>query len=189
MGVQSFCPKFLSEYLIKVGRQDLLTLAGDMLKKKDDIFQTTLAERVKLMPNCKDCLERLKAEGFLLGIDSSTTAENVKCILVATNLEKYFDIAIGGDLQVEQKWGEMKKKDSRIKFSANQLNIPLSSCLAIGDSPKDMDGASGAGVRTIAVPNNYTRGGDFSKASYIVNSLFDITPKLVESLLSYQPKD
>jgi beta-phosphoglucomutase-like phosphatase (HAD superfamily) len=50
------------------------------------------------------------------------------------------------------------------------------------DAEKGVLAADSAGMRCIAVPNDYTRHHDFSKAIMVCSSLKEITPELLRSL-------
>ena len=58
--------------------------------------------------------------------------------------------------------------------AAVELNIDLSSSYMIGDNPKDMEAASGAGVMGILVRTGYGKNVDVSdKAVYIASDILD----------------
>jgi beta-phosphoglucomutase-like phosphatase (HAD superfamily) len=54
--------------------------------------------------------------------------------------------------------------------------------MALEDSAKGVVSARAAGMKVIAVPNEYTKEHDFSKADKVVNSLKSVTIELINSL-------
>jgi beta-phosphoglucomutase-like phosphatase (HAD superfamily) len=66
--------------------------------------------------------------------------------------------------------------------AAVDLGVEPSQCLVLEDAEKGVVAAYRAGMRCIAVPNDYTRHHDFSKATRICRSLAEVTPQLLQSL-------
>ena len=66
--------------------------------------------------------------------------------------------------------------------AANLLGVAPAQCLVLEDAEKGILAAHRAGMRSVAIPNDYTRHHDFSKATRICNSLIEITPELLQSL-------
>lgn len=176
--------KKLNDYLQHIKRYDLLPKEKEMLSEKDKIFQETLEKRAMLMPGSKTALERLKNAGIKLGIDSSSTRENIDQMLTIFDLQNIFEAISSGDMQLdEQKYGERKKKSSRMKAVADMLGFPYDKCIVIGDAEKDIKGAKEAGMKAIAIPNQYTKNNDFSKADRIIESFDTVTIQLLISIL------
>lgn len=176
--------KKLSDYLKIIKREDLMPKEKEMLKEKDIIFQETLEQRAKLMPGAKDVVDNIKREDIKLGLDSSTTRGNIDKMLLIFKLNSYFDAVASGDMDLdEQKYGEKKKKSSRLKATADLLGFLHSRCVVIGDAQKDIQGAKKAGMTAIAIPNQYTKDNDFSQADKIIKSLNEITPEVLNSLI------
>lgn len=177
--------KKLKEYLEKIGRNDLFSKEKEMLDKKDTIFQTTLHDRVIFMSHVKETLQMLKNAGISLGLDSSSSKENIEKMLALFGLRTIFDGISSGDMEIDKKkYGDKKKKSSRMKALAHKLRFPYEKCIVIGDAEKDIKGAKEAGMKSIAVPNQYTRSSDFSESDIVVKSFADITPKKLLSLFS-----
>ncbi|MBI2611778.1 HAD family phosphatase [Candidatus Gottesmanbacteria bacterium] len=177
--------KKLKDFLIEIKREDLLPKEKELLSQKDEVFQATLEERALLMPGAKETVERLKKENIKLGLDSSSTRENIEKILSIFQMSSIFDAITSGDMELDEtKYGEKKRKSSRLKALADMLGISYERCVVIGDAEKDIKGAKDAGMKAIAVPNQYTKVNDFSKADKVVENLDQITSKLLEFLFT-----
>ncbi len=176
--------KKLNDYLQSIGRQDLLSQEKDILKEKDDIFQATINERVKIMDGAQEILTMLQQAGISPGLDSSTTRENIGHILKAVGLESFFILISSGDMSFDEaKYGDHKKKESRLRYLADQMQSPSARTIVIGDAEKDLSGAKKAGMKAIAVPNQYTQNNDFSLADSRFSSLRDIKIADLEALV------
>lgn len=175
--------KKLGDYLRKIGREDLLEQEKDLLKMKDEIFQNTLEDRATLMPYVHEVLTRFTENNIKLALDSSTTRENIDTMLHAFNISQYFDEITSGDILFDENtYGPVKKKYARLKYLADKLGPPVAQCVMIGDAEKDVKGAKKAGMKAVAVPNQYTLKNDFSQADKIVNSLDEVDMELLSSL-------
>lgn len=177
--------KKLKEYLENLKRHDLLPKEKEILEEKDRIFQKTLAERAIIIPGSRNALERLKQAGIKLGLDSSSKRENIDQMLKIFSLTNIFDAITSIDREIdEEKYGERKQKSSRMKALADLLGFVYENCVVIGDAEKDIKGAREAGMKSIAVPNQYTKNNDFSEADKVVKTFDDITPQLLSSMFS-----
>lgn len=170
--------KKLKDFLIEIKRQDLLQEEREILAEKDKIFQETLKPRVILMPGVKKTIARLKKENIKLGLDSSSSKKNIDEILSIFQLSGVFDAITSGDMELDEpKYGDKKKKSSRLKALADMLGYTYDKCIVIGDAEKDIKGAKDAGMKSVAVPSKYTKENDFSLANMVIKSLIEITPE------------
>ena len=166
----------LDDYLSTIGRNDLLADSTKIKRAKDDIFQSTIHERITLMPGAREVLTLLRSAGIPLGLDTSGSGENMEMMLALFSLQDFFLYTANGDTVIdEEKYGSRKWKASRLKYLADQFALPTASCIMVGDAEKDLKGAIDAGMRCIVVPNVHTKTQDFSGADLIVTSLQDLT--------------
>jgi len=175
--------KKLKDYLIDIKREDLLVNEQEILQQKNRLFQTMLETKAKLMPGAKTLLERLNAADIIVGLDSSASRKNINSMLTLFHIQSFIKKITSGDMELdESKYGERKKKSSRLKALADMLGYPYEKCVVIGDSPKDIKGAKDAGMKAIAVPSVYTKNNDFSKADKVVENLDKIMINFLNSL-------
>lgn len=167
-----------------MGRKDLLVRAKELHEEKNRIFRDTLASTAVLMPGVKELIAQLRTLGIPLGLETSSPMENATRLLLHFSLENAFDAIVASDTQIDaQKYGSNKDKPARLKALAELLGCPPSRCVMIGDAEKDILGAKEAGMKAIAVPNQYTWDNNFGQADRVVSSLQEITPELLSLLI------
>jgi len=69
-------------------------------------------------------------------------------------------------------------------MASELLGVERGNCLVVEDSEIGISAAKAAGIKVVAVPNEYTAGNDFSGAVKIIKSLKEITPEMVGGILS-----
>lgn len=84
----------------------------------------------------------------------------------------------------ERKYGERKKKESRLRWLADQLKTVPERTIVIGNAEKDLTGATRAGMRFIAIPNRYTKENDFSGADATHASLQGLSVREIERIMA-----
>ncbi len=176
--------KKLDDFLKLIKRDDLLPEVDSMKRRKDDIFQSTIAERITLMPGAREILTLLQSAGIPLGLDTSGSRENMEMILSLFGLTNFFTHTANGDTVIdEKKYGSRKWKASRLKYLADTFGLPTTSCIMVGDAEKDLKGAKDARMHCIIVPNAYSEGQDFLMADRVATSLLDLTVETFVGLM------
>lgn len=177
--------KKLPDYLEAIGRTDLLAQADDLLEEKQKIFQARVAEQAVLMPGATELLELLKQSEVKMGVESSGDGRNLELMLTHFNLKDFFDVVVSKDTELDEVvYGPKRQKASRLKLTAHLLSFKPSQCIMLGDAEKDIIGAKEAGMKAIAVPNQYTLGQDFYLADNVISGLPLVTVELLQGLYS-----
>ena len=126
--------------------------------------------RLPLKPGVIELLERLKKEGFLTAIASSTRTETVWEGIRDAGLLKYFDVIIGGD-QVERS----KPAPDIFLKAAEKLDVLSGDCCVIEDSYNGILAAFAAGMFPVMVPDMLPPNDEMrEKAGLIGDSLDEI---------------
>jgi len=129
--------------------------------------------RIPLRPGVQDLISDALEAGLVLAIVTTTSPENVSSLLNATlpdHLRDAFALIAAGDI-VEAK----KPAPDIYQYTLRELGLPASACLAIEDSENGLQASVGCGIATIATPNGYTVGQDFSAALAICPDLSSIS--------------
>ncbi len=171
----------LPDYLNAIGRNDLIKTVPELLPEKDRLFQESINTNLVVMSGAYNAVIELKQKGVPLGLDSSTTKENILLMLRGLKLASAFSAITSGDMVLDEAhYGSRKKKSSRLKYLADQLGFLPEQTFVIGDADKDLNGAKDAGMKFIAIPNCYTSDQDLSAADLHISSLEQLTYDMLE---------
>ncbi|MCF6274080.1 MAG: HAD family hydrolase [Rhodobacteraceae bacterium] len=116
-----------------------------------------------------DLIARAAVAGIRLAIATTTSRPNVDALTACCwgkTPEEIFEVIATGE-QVAAK----KPAPDLFKLALKELGLPASACLAFEDSRNGVLSATGAGLRTIVTPGQYTMEDDFSGAAEVIPSL------------------
>jgi HAD superfamily hydrolase (TIGR01509 family) len=112
-----------------------------------------------------------------LALASSSYRDAVEGVLQGLGITHYFDVVVTG-LDVPQ----VKPAPDIFLAAADNVGAAPAECVVLEDAEKGVIAAHRAGMLCIAIPNEHTRGHDFTKAARICGSLREITIELIDSL-------
>ncbi len=143
-------------------------------EQKEEIFRNLAKSNIKLIDGAVDFIKKVKAEGKLIALVSSTPRKNIDFILKEVKLNNYFDAIISAE---DVKDG--KPNPECYIRAANKLGIIPQDCLVIEDAIAGIQAALRAGMKCIAITT--TQPADkLVEANYIVNSFSEIDLYLFE---------
>lgn len=96
----------------------------------------------------REILEFLKADGWKIGLASSTRYESVVKHLEHTGLREYFGVIVGGDM-VEHS----KPRPDIYLIACDKMGVEPAKAYAIEDSPNGIRAAHAAGMKPVMVPD------------------------------------
>ena len=114
-------------------------------------YAANIAHGSAPFPGLVRLLERLRDEGFGLGVCTNKLEGLSVQLLDALDLAKYFGSVVGPDTL-----GIAKPDPKPFYEAVNRLNLDSPRALMVGDSETDILTARNAGVPVIAVPFGYT---------------------------------
>ena len=144
--------------------------------------QRYLAEEVetspgyRVMPGARELLEALSAAGRLVGLITGNTEPAAHIKLSRADLNRYF--AFGGyGSDASRRVDVCRTALERARVAAGGT-LELSACVALGDTPRDVEAAHGAGLRIIGVATGEYAVAELrdSGADEVVVSLEDAPP-------------
>lgn len=144
--------------------------------RKSQHYLALLGSSLRPMDGALDLLRSLCGK-MKIALASSSYRDAVDGVLTGLDIGRYFDAVVSG-LDVPR----VKPAPDIFLKAADLLGVKPSECLVLEDAEKGVVAAYHAGMRCIAVPNNYTRHHDFSKATRVCASLNEITPEFLQSL-------
>ena len=144
----------------------------------------------RLFDGIKELLSSLKKEGYITALATCKPEIYVPTILKYFDIEQYFDIAVGSELE----GGARRHKDDVINEVFNQiiklnvsdtadiLNDIKADSIMIGDRKDDILGAKNCGIESIGVRYGFAEENELENAGadYIVENVQDIITTLDE---------
>ena len=116
-----------------------------------DYYAANIAHSSTPFPGLVALLDRLKAEGYGLGVCTNKFEGLSVLLLDALDLSKYFGSVVGPDTL-----GIAKPDPKPFYEAVNRLELDSPRAIMVGDSETDILTARNAGVPVIAVPFGYT---------------------------------
>ena len=144
--------------------------------RKSEHYLDLLLSSLQPMDGALELLERLHRK-TKIALASSSYRDAIDGVLAGLRIAGFFDVIVSG-LDVAQ----VKPAPDIFFKAASDLGVAPAGCLVFEDAEKGVIAAHRAGMRCIAIPNDYTRHHDFSKATRICTSLREITPEFLKTL-------
>lgn len=120
--------------------------AERLADRKETLFRGRIAGNVEALPGAAELVRRLRREGFLLAIVSSTPRANIELILASLGLADAFSVVVGAE---DAQRG--KPDPEGFLVAAERLRVPPAECVVLEDAPEGIEGAKAAGMRCIGV--------------------------------------
>lgn len=118
-------------------------------KETSDRFYEIIDEKgLPIKPGVEDTLIYLKEEGYKTAVASSSQKESIERHLAKAGFLDYFQYLIGGDM-VENG----KPHPDIYKRACKGLGVLPEHAIAVEDSPNGIKAATGAGIKTIMIPD------------------------------------
>jgi len=149
--------------------------AEAMASRRYGLFmQFIRVDPIPVFPHFWEFSDAVRRRRIKQAVVSSSTAEQVEVILRRLfeehtdrgAPETYFDAIVSGDDVANN-----KPHPDIYLAAATALDAPPAECLALEDTPAGVQAAGAAGMRVLAVPNDYSRGLEFPGAMAVLGSL------------------
>jgi beta-phosphoglucomutase len=145
-------------------------------RRKDVLFRRILESEARLVPGVGEVLAALAAERSLAVATGSERAA-AAFVLEQFGLREYFRAIIA-----REDYARDKPAPDAFLRACEAIGTDPSSCLVVEDSYKGLCAARAAGIPCVVVPNDYTRGGDFSAAAAILGSIHELSSERAEEI-------
>jgi len=167
------CGKGINDWVNQHG----LDLDPDALRaRKASRYQELLRSSLRPMEGAEALLDRLSGT-MRIGLASSSYRDAVDGVIFGLGIADYFETIVSG-LDVSR----VKPAPDIFLEAAHRLGVAPAECAVLEDAEKGVIAAHAAGMRCVAVPNDYTRDHDFSQATHICSSLNQVTVNLLRNL-------
>ncbi|KPL09268.1 hypothetical protein AMJ85_06910 [candidate division BRC1 bacterium SM23_51] len=145
----------------------------DLAEAREREFQALTAEaKVPVIRPAVRFLRAIPGARYHRGLVSSAAMDRVEWALDCTGLRDYFDTVVSGERLPN------KPAPDLYLGAIEMASVSPWGAVVIEDSEPGVIGAVRAGARVVAVPNEATRGQDFSRAHVRVDSLDQLIPFL-----------
>jgi HAD superfamily hydrolase (TIGR01509 family) len=173
-----------AEHWIRHGKSiadwvDLRRLTFDpnaLRMRKSQHYLNLLESSLRPMDGAIELLDALRGK-FRIALASSSYRDAIDGVLAGLRIASYFEVIVSG-LDV----AKVKPAPDIFLLAARVLRVDPTDCLVFEDAEKGVIAAHCAGMRCIAVPNDFTRHHDFSKATRVCASLREVNLDLLRSL-------
>ncbi len=135
------------------------------------------AEGFPLLPGAQELLDQLDQHGFVWGIATNSDHAYAKRFLDMVGLYGRAHAVVGVD---EVNCG--KPAPDVYELCAERLGVTTENCLAVEDTVLGHHAAAAAGMRVVAIPNEWMRAADFDNAIAVLDSLHDLHAHLDQLL-------
>ena len=133
-------------------------------------FRALLEADARPLPGVVEVIRGLAAS-FSLAVATGSSRDVATFVLDRFGLKDCFRAVIG-----REDYERDKPEPDAFQHACAALGERAERCVVVEDSYKGLCAALAAGMTCIVVPNDYTRGGDFSRAAAVLQSIRDLTP-------------
>ena len=146
---------------------------------KEKYYRGMVRDELKPLPGVIQLIKELHENGFKLAVGSSGPPENVKLLVDALALKRFFSELISA---ADVKNG---KPDPEVFLTAaRRLGIEPKRCLVIEDAPVGIQAAKSAQMKCIALTTTHPRE-ELIEADHIAENLSEINVNDIRELLSF----
>lgn len=125
---------------------DLSAREGEEIADAKEVSFRERATDLEPLPGLLDFLTETRQRGFMTALVTNAPEENVEVVLLALELEEFFDEVVLSD-----EVGSVKPDPAPYRVALERLGVPPGEALAFEDSTSGIASAVGAGVRTVGI--------------------------------------
>ena len=156
-----------------------LSLQPDELRGlRTEVYFDLLRREVALMPGVVAALQRLSPH-FPLAVATNSNRRDTTFVLDHLSVREYFTAVVTREM-----YEAAKPAPDAFLAAAAHIGVPPLHCVVLEDAYKGVIAAAEAGCPCVAIPHDFTRANDFSRASIIVDDLDAVTVELIDELTS-----
>lgn len=146
------------------------------------VYATRVARHSALFEAMPELLAALEQRGIIWGVVTNKPEGLSIALMDALALRDRSAVLIGGDTLSERKPHPMP-----MLHAAQQIEVPATRCVYVGDADRDIRAGRAAGMTTVAAGYGYILDDDCATrwgADYLVNSVVELHDLLFKSLLT-----
>jgi len=147
--------------------------------RKEAAYREIISRDFPAMPGVGELIDALASAGFKLAIGSSGPPENVALVLSRLQRERLFSAVVSGADVVRG-----KPDPAIFLLAAQRMGAAPERCAVIEDAPLGIAAARAAGMAAIGLASTGRRREQLAAADAVFDSLIEITPEIIERILS-----
>jgi len=156
-----------------IARETSLNMSLEGLSRMmvDEWIYTYMPKHSRLYPDALDTLRELRRRGYLLGVVSNTSREELPNYLSSFKIGGFFNITVSaGDAD------KPKPSPEPVLKAVETLNVKPEEAVMVGDRPEDVEAGRAAGTYTVAVLRSVRPKAELKavKPDFIVGELSEI---------------
>ena len=137
-----------------------------LMSERSVVYLDLLKQNTKPMKGVLELIKLLKEKNITMAVASSSVMEHIKTVLSTLEIESHFEVVVSGQFV------ERGKPFPDINLeAARQMRVEPEECLVLEDAQSGVEAAKNGGMKVVAVPNEFTKSHDLSKADYIITDL------------------
>lgn len=142
--------------------------------RRNDLYSELLDREACAIEGVSGTLEALHRK-YVMGVVTSSRRDHFDIIHSRCNLLQYFDFVL-----TAADFDRVKPHPDPYLLAIERSGAGKNECIAIEDSERGLQAATQAGIRCIVIPTALTRGGDFSRAWCVLDSVTEVPQILSE---------
>jgi HAD superfamily hydrolase (TIGR01509 family) len=147
-----------------IGPSDIERLRNE----RNALYGDLLAQAPRLTAGITEVLDALQGK-YVMGVVTSSRKDHFDLMHRTTGLLKYFDFVL-----TASDFSRVKPDPEPYLRAVDRSGVGRESCVAIEDSARGLESATGAGISCIVVPTALTQGSDFAGAHRVLGSIGEI---------------
>jgi HAD superfamily hydrolase (TIGR01509 family) len=136
--------------------------------ERNALYGDLLAQAPRLTAGITEVLDALHGK-YVMGVVTSSRKDHFDLMHRTTGLLKYFDFVL-----TASDFSRVKPDPEPYLRAVHRSGVGRESCVAIEDSARGLESATGAGISCIVVPTALTQGSDFAGAHRVLGSIGEI---------------
>lgn len=150
-----------------------------MSLEKEKQYQQEFRPLLKLIDGLPAFLAKAEQQQIRMAIGSAAIMFNIDFVLDGLELRKYFEVIVSADHVTESK----PHPETYLKC-ADLLGVPYSECVVFEDSPKGIEAAERAGMKSVAITTMH-EADEFTTGDNILFIIKDFTDPQLERLFEH----
>jgi HAD superfamily hydrolase (TIGR01509 family) len=162
--------------LASCGFDDATPDGKKLVQRREEIFKTRYLPDLKPFPKANELLQRMHRDGIKLAVGSSAKPDELKALLRLCHADDLITSTTSADDAANS------RPDPDIVLAAlQQLNLPHTEVVMLGDTPYDIGAAHKAGVRVVALRCGGWGDANFGNAVAVYDDPADLLANYDES--------